>query len=399
MAFIFILTCLCFLAPTHQTSHPNVTISDLSYKNIDFAINLYRKIAGSSDKNIFFSPLSISRSFAALLMGAGGVTREEILKGLNLEQLDVDDQPELIPGLFQLLHEDIVQNGSLELDQSMALFIQQQFEVERTFLDRMKRFFHADIKTVDFADSEESISFINEYIKQKTRDKIPEMISTLDETTQLMLINSIFFQGAWEKPFNPNLTESSPFYIDNYNIVQVPMMFKEETKFYTGEDAPLGARVLKLPYQEGVSMLVLLPNKGVDYTVIDEEINAEKFFSWVKQLYKTNLEVRMPKFKMERAYSLHNLLPDMGIASLFSSSVNLTGLSKDKGLVVSEVLHKAVIDVDETGTTAAAATTVGIIPYSLPRMFIVNRPFFFFIYHEDTNSLLFMGRVIDPTKS
>ncbi|XP_037550445.1 protein Z-dependent protease inhibitor [Nematolebias whitei] len=399
MAFLFILTCLCFLTPTHQTPHPNVTISDLSYKNIDFAMNLYRKIAGSSDKNIFFSPLSISTSFAALLMASDGVTREEILKVLNLKQLAVDHQPELIPRLFQLLQENVAHNGSLKLDQSTALFIHQQFKVERMFTDRMKKFFHADIKTVDFADTEGSISFINEYIKQKTENKIPEMISTLDETTQLLLINSIFFQGAWQMPFSANLTENAPFYIDNYNIVQVPMMFKEEAKLYTMEDVLLGARALKLPYQKGVSMLILLPNQGVDYTVIDDEISAEKFLSWIKKLHKTNLEVNMPKFKMEQAYSLHSLLPDMGMSSLFSSSANLTGLSKDRGLTVSEVLHKAVIDVDEAGTTAAAATTIGIIPYSLPRVFTVNRPFFFFIYHEDTNSLLFMGRVVDPTQT
>lgn len=195
MAFIFVLTCLCFLTPTHQTPRPNVTVSDLSYKNIDFAMNLYRKIASSSDKNIFFSPLSISTSFAALLMASDGVTHEEILKALNLKQLEVDDQPELIPRLFQLLQEIIARNGSLNLDQSTALFVHRQFEVERTFTDKIKKFFHADIKTVDFADTTGSISFINEYIKQKTQDKIPEMISTLDETTQLLLINSIFFQG------------------------------------------------------------------------------------------------------------------------------------------------------------------------------------------------------------
>lgn len=158
-------------------------------------MNLYRKIAGSSDKNIFFSPLSISTSFAALLMASDGVTREEILKVLNLKQLAADHQPELIPKLFQLLQANVAQNGSLKLDQSTALFIRQQFEVERTFTDRMKTFFRADIKTVDFTDTEGSIRFINEHIKQKTENKIPEMISTLDETTQLLLINSIFFQG------------------------------------------------------------------------------------------------------------------------------------------------------------------------------------------------------------
>ncbi|KAK5609765.1 hypothetical protein CRENBAI_023003 [Crenichthys baileyi] len=398
MPFIFVVTYMCFLAPVHQAALPNMTISDLSYKNMDFAMDLYRKISSYHDNNVFFSPLSISTSFAALLMASGGGTHQEILRGLNLQQLEVADQPELIPRLFQLLQENIAQNGSLKVDQSMALFIRQQFEVEKAFEDKMRTFFHADIKTVDFADTKGSVRYINEYIRQKTKDKITEMLSTLDETTLLLLINSVFFQGTWLMPFNSNLTRNGPFYIDNYNIMQVPMMFKED-KFYTMEDVPLGARVLKLPYQEGVSMLILLPNKGIDYTVIDDEITAEKFLSWVKELRKTRLEVSMPKFKMEQEYSLHNLLPDMGMVSLFGSSANLTRLSKEAGLKVSEVRHKAVVEVDETGTTAAAATTTGIIPYSLPRMFTVNRPFFFFIYHEDTNCLLFMGRVIDPSSN
>ncbi|XP_022045055.1 protein Z-dependent protease inhibitor [Acanthochromis polyacanthus] len=397
MAFIFILSYLCFLAPVHQAQLPNATISDLSLKNMDFAINLYRKISSYHDKNIFFSPLSISTSFASLLMASDGVTHEEILKGLNLEQLETDEQPELIPKLFQLLHENITQNGSLKLDQGMALFMRQHFEVEKTFEDQLRKFFDADIKAVDFADIERTIIFINEYIKNKTEGKVTEMISNLNEAIQLLLVNTIFFQGAWQMPFNPSLTENAPFYIDNYNIVQVPMMFKED-KFYTMEDPPLRARVLKLPYREGISMLVLLPNERTDYTVIDEEISAQKFQNWIKKLRKIKLEVNMPKFKMEQSYSLHKILPDMGMSSIFSVSANLTRLSKDGGLKVSEVLHKAVIEVDETGTTAAAATTIGIIPYSLPRRFTVDRPFFFFIYHEDTNCLLFMGRVIDPTK-
>ncbi|CAL8272771.1 unnamed protein product [Merluccius merluccius] len=158
----------------------------------------------------------------------------------------------------------------------------------------------------------------------------------------------------------------------------------------------LGAQVLKLPYKCGVAMLILLPNS--DYTVIEDQITAKRFKLWVKMLQKTKLEVNMPRFKMEQSYSLHRILPSMGVSTIFNTAANLTRLSKDKGIKVSEVLHKAVMEVDELGTTAAAATRVGITPFSLPRAFQINRPFFFFLYHEETYALLFMGRVIDPTK-
>ncbi|XP_071398359.1 protein Z-dependent protease inhibitor [Centroberyx affinis] len=398
MGFIFILTCMCILTPVYQTQSQSATITDLAFKNMDFAMSLYRKISTYHDKNIFFSPLSISTTFAILSMASDGVTREEILKGLNLDQLEQNGQPELLPKLFHLLHGNITQNGSVELDQSTSLFVQQTFDVEKTFEDQIKKFFNADINNVDFRDMKASICTINEYIMSKTGNKVPEMITSLDALTKLMLINTIFFQGEWQMPFNPNYTENAPFYIDNYNTVPVPMMFKED-RFYMMEDIHLGANVLRLPYQEGVAMLILLPNKGVDYTLIDDEITAARFQSWIKKLEKMKLEVNMPKFKMVQSYSLHDLLPDLGLASVFSDSANLTRLSKDRGLKVSEVLHKAVIEVDETGTTAAAATTTGITAFSLPKTFIINRPFFFFIYHEDTTSLLFMGRMIDPTKN
>lgn len=195
MGFIFILTSMCFITPVHQAQLSSATISDLSFKNMDFAMNLYRQISGYHDKNIFFSPLSISTSFAALLMASDGVTHEELLKGLNLEQLERADQPELIPKLFELLHDNITQNGSLKLDQGMALFMQQHFVVEKTFEDQIKRFFDAEIKTVDFTNIKGSIRFINEYIKHKTKDKVTEMISTLNALTKLMLVDTIFFQG------------------------------------------------------------------------------------------------------------------------------------------------------------------------------------------------------------
>uniref|UniRef100_A0A3P9HGW8 Si:ch1073-416d2.3 n=1 Tax=Oryzias latipes TaxID=8090 RepID=A0A3P9HGW8_ORYLA len=398
MLVAFALTCMCFIVPVHQSLLPNATILDLSYKNMDFAMNLYRKIANYHDKNIFFSPLSVSTSFAALLMASDGITHKEILKVCNLEQFEMVDQPQLIPRLFQDLQENISRNGSLQLEQSMALFIRQRFEVEKTFQDNLKNFFQADINVLDFGNTKDSIKTINDYVRQKTANKVPEMISTLNAMTKLLLINTIFFQGAWQMPFNPNFTENAPFHIDNYNIVQVPMMFVED-KFYTMEDEPLGARVLKLPYKDGVSMLILLPNKKTDYTTIDNEITAQRFLSWIRNLEPMKLEVNMPKFKMERAYSLHNILPEMGMSSLFTDFANLTRLSKAQALRVSEVLHKAVIEVDEVGTTAAAATATGIIPYALPRRFTINRPFFFFIYHEETNALLFMGRVINPTKN
>ncbi|XP_036397789.1 protein Z-dependent protease inhibitor [Megalops cyprinoides] len=397
MGILFALAWALFLIPVRQAQELKPNVTELTTENIDFAMNLYRRISSHHDNNIFFSPLCMSTSLAMLSTGARGTTRAEIIRGLNLARLERDGQPELIPELFQQLRENYTQGGELQLNQATGLFVHRTFQVEKTFSEQAKTFFKAEAFNVDFTNQQASKTTINEYIKSRTGDKVTEVVSDIDPMTQLMLINTIFFQGKWELPFNPSNTEDDRFYVDKYNIVQVPMMFRED-KYYQGSDDFLNARVLRLPYHGDAAMLILLPNKDVDYTTIDDEINAKRFLGWVNQLKLTKLEVQMPKFKMEQSYPMHKILPHLGIARVFNNMANLSGLSTEQDLKVSEVLHKAVIEVDEKGTTAAAATVTGITGYSLPTRFIINRPFFFFIYQETTNSLLFMGRVIDPTK-
>ncbi|KAJ8288912.1 hypothetical protein COCON_G00015710 [Conger conger] len=397
MRILLVFACASVLVPISKTQETSLNVTKLTTKNIDFAMDLYRKISSYHDSNIFFSPLCVSTAFAILSMGAEGPTRTEILKGLNLDQLEQDDHPELIPELFQQLQKNTTHDEEVQLAQGTALFVRLDLEVERAFSDQIKKYFKADIQNIDFAEPKASKTTINDYVKKRTGHRISEAVSDIDPFTQLMLINTIFFQGKWELPFDPSHTENDRFYVDKYNIVQVPMMFRDD-KFYYCSDESLKVKVLRLPYKGDMAMLILLPNKGVDYTSIDDEINAERLLGWIKQMQIIKLEVQLPKFKMEQSYEMHKILPHLGISSIFENRANFSRLSKEQELKVSEVLHKAVIEVDERGTTAAAATVTGITGYSLPSTFIVNRPFFFFIYHEVTNSLLFMGRVINPTK-
>ncbi|MCJ8736700.1 hypothetical protein PDJAM_G00015480 [Pangasius djambal] len=398
LAVFSLLICASSFMPSLQSPEPHApNVTDLTFKNIDFAMNLYLKIASRHDDNIFFSPLSVSTAFAALSLAARNTTRSEILSGLNLDMLEQAGQLELIPQLFQHLQGNISQAGALKLEQGTALFVDLRFQIEKAFDDQIKLFFNADVENVDFKKSEITKEIINKLVRDKTGGKVKEMLTSIDPLTRMMLINTIFFQGSWKLPFNPNNTESGRFYVDKYNIVQVPMMVNVD-KFSVASDDELRAKVLRLPYLGGAAMLIVLPDLHVDYTTIDDEINADRFLSWIKNMKQKKLEVSLPKFTMEQSYALHTILPAMGIQDVFKDTANFKGMSQEPGLKVSQVLHKAVIEVDERGTRAAAATSVGITPYSMPEPFTVNRPFFFFIYHEATNSLLFMGRVIDPTK-
>ncbi|KAF7704592.1 protein Z-dependent protease inhibitor [Silurus meridionalis] len=398
LAVFFLLISASSCISSLQSPEPHTpNITDLTFKNIDFAMNLYRKIASRHDSNIFFSPLSVSTVFTALSLAARNSTRSEILHGLNLDMLEQAGQLELIPQLFQHLQGNISQAGALKLEQGTALFVDLHFQIEKAFGDQLELFFNAEVENVDFKKSEMAKEIINKHVSEKTGGKVKEMVTNIDPLTRMMLINTIFFKGIWKYPFEPNNTENGRFYVDKYNIVQVPMMFNVD-KFSFAIDNELKAKVLQLPYLGGASMLIVLPDLHTDYTTIDDEINADKFLSWIKNMKQRKLEVSLPKFTMEQSYALHTILPAMGIKEVFKDTANFKGMSQEPGLKVSQVLHKAVIEVNEKGTTAAAATSVGITPYSMPETFTVNRPFFFFIYHEATNSLLFMGRVIDPTK-
>lgn len=179
-------------SPEHHA--PNIT--DLTFKNIDFAMNLYLNIASRHDENIFFSPLSVSTSFAALSLAARNSTRSEILSGLNLDTLEQAGQLELIPQLFQHLQGNISQAGALKLEQGTALFVDLHFQIEKAFGDQIKLFFNADIENVDFKKTEKSKEIINKHVREKTGGKVKEMVTKIDPFTRMMLINTIFFQGG-----------------------------------------------------------------------------------------------------------------------------------------------------------------------------------------------------------
>lgn len=185
---------LCVLK-SQEPKTPDVT--DLAFRNIDFAMNLYRKISSFHDKNVFFSPVSVSTSFATLLLAAKGSTRSEILKGLNLDSLDGGGDALLVPRLFEQLQKNISQDRNLQMEQGTALFVDERFQVESLFSDQIKTFFGADVNNVDFSKAELSKSIVNEYVSRKTGNKVNEMVTSIEPLTKMMLLNTIFYQGEF----------------------------------------------------------------------------------------------------------------------------------------------------------------------------------------------------------
>lgn len=192
---LFFVVWIVLLSPCLLVQETSPSITDLTFKNMDFAMDLYRKISSHHDDNIFFSPLCLSTVFTSLSLGACGSTRDQILKGLNLDLLERQGTGSLIPELFQHLQENITQDDSLMFQQSTALFVGQNFEIEIAFSEQIKKFFGADISNVDFADPKVSMATINEYVRKQTGHKVKEMVTSIEPFTKLMLINTIFFKG------------------------------------------------------------------------------------------------------------------------------------------------------------------------------------------------------------
>ncbi|XP_067894833.1 protein Z-dependent protease inhibitor [Heterodontus francisci] len=372
------------------------TIHALTEKNSEFGLNLYRKIANLYEDNVLFSPITVSTIFAMLSLGAKQATYDDILQGLNIKDLGNSDNQHLLHMLFQWLHCNITKNKELLISQGSSLFVQDNIDLKRMFVDDLSYFYNAHIIPVNFQETANTKDIINQYIFNRTNGKINKFLDSVDSETKLMFTNYILFKGKWMAPFDPNTTMDGTFYVNAYTRVKVPMMFKYDS-FLLTRDETHSCIILKIPYQGSASMLVVASMDG-EYLLLEDELTARLIAQWIKAMKPKKIELYFPKFKLDKSYNMERKLRQLGMITPFTNAANFSGISSSYQLKISKVIHKAVIDVNERGTEAAAVTGVSAVPYSLPSVIKVERPFIFMIYEEITKTLLFIGRVKDPTK-
>ncbi|XP_056150839.1 protein Z-dependent protease inhibitor-like isoform X2 [Lampris incognitus] len=368
-------------------------VQDLSNRNADFAARLYRVVSSRTDENIFLSPFTLSMGLSALMNGADGSTRQQLLRGLNLASLD----PQQIPDLFLSLKNSITGGGAFPLRQGIAVLPAQRFTVTSAYLDLVQNKYGGNSQSLSYNSPQEVQSTINSWAQTQTGDQVQDMVFSVKDQTQLLLVTAVYYQSQFTLAFNASFTQEERFYVDKFHIVQVPMMFRSD-KYHLAYDSSLKTGILKLPMSDGAAMLVILPDENVDIATIEEEITAERLQGWLRQLKKTKLEVQLPRFLLERSYSLQDVLTGLDIREVFQDDADLSPITGTKGLKLTEVLHKAVINVDESSSTGEGGRGGINVFASLPPRLTINRPFIFFIYHQKTNSLLFVGRVVDPTQ-
>ncbi|XP_066532345.1 alpha-1-antitrypsin homolog [Hoplias malabaricus] len=373
---------------------------DLSHKlsphNADFAFSLYKNLAAdpkSKGKNIFFSPLSISMALSMLALGAKGDTHSQIFSSLGYSNLTSDQVNE---GFEHLLHMLGHSQEAMQLEAGSALAIREGFKPLDKFLKDTQHFYQGEAFTVNYSKPDVTVQEVNNYIAKKTKDKITDMVKTLDQDTVMLLINYIYFRGKWEKPFRVENTRKADFHVDKDTVVRVDMMNKRGyyDSFY---DRDNDTWVIMLPYKGKTSMMIVLPKEG-NMEEMEKHICKDHLQKWHSKMYRSEVDLFMPKFSISSSNCLTETLKEMGIVSAFSDTADFSGISEETKLKASKVLHQAVLKVDEKGTEAAATTKIEVWPLSSlwPPSFEINRPFLVFIVEDNTKSILFMGKINNP---
>lgn len=374
-----------------QTVGPDV--DDLIKRNADFGARLYRAVAGRTDDNVLLSPFAASAGMLALLSGAGGPTQTQLLQGLTLTGLD----PQSLPDLFQTLRNAVLQaSPSLNLQQGTALFLDRRFQVPAAFQDLVQTQFGGKVQSVSYASPSDAVDAINRWVLDLSADQGQDVLSSLDPQTQLLLFSAASYQMRFSPSFNSSLTQDERFYADKYHVVMVPMMFRAD-KYFLAYDGAVKAGVLKLPLADGAAMLAVLPDEDVDVTAVEDQLTAETIRAWIRRLKKTKLEVQLPVFQAKRSYPLKDVLQTLDISQVFQEDADLSNMGGASGARLSQVYHVSAAVMDDSSDDVSSGGGATVFSSPPPRL-TFNRPFIYVIYQESSGSLLFIGRVVNPTE-
>jgi serpin B len=371
-----------------------------------FALNAYQTLGG--DGNLFFSPYSISIALAMTYAGARGNTEQQMADTLHFTL----PQDKLHP-VFNALDLELSQRGigakgkddkGFRLNIVNAIWGQKGYTFLQDFLDTLAENYGAGLRLVDFENAPEpSRITINDWVSDQTEGRIKDLIpqGAINTLTRLVLTNAIYFNAAWQDAFEKGNTRDATFYLLDGNETTVPMMHQTEHFNYTeGSDY----QAVELPYDgRELSMLVLLPGSG-RFTAFEDSLDSGKISDIVLALENRKVALTMPKFEFTSDLGLKNTLSEMGMPEAFSGDADFSGMDGKHDLSISDVIHKAFISVDETGTEAAAATAVIVgataMPPGEPEQIVnmtIDRPFIFLIRDIQTGTILFIGRIINPS--
>jgi len=321
-----------------------------------------------------------------------------MLSSMHLSGHDQSEVHENLGRLSQALQSKGA--GQYLLTVANKLFTRTGHELNKEFLTATKKYYQAEAATLDFGtDPDGSRKAINSWVEDQTNHKIKDLLKdgSIDSTTALVIANAIYFKGDWDEQFNSEYTQKGEFHVSQDEVIEVDMMFRND-KFNIGYNEDLGAKSIELPYKgKDLSMLLVVPLHPGKLAEVEAKMNASNLQELLSCPDNMSVDLHLPKFKVEHSMSLNEKLQGLGMTDLFTQGVaDLSGIDGTKQLYVSEVAHKAFIEVNEEGSEAAAATGMGIMMMCMPPQFDATEPFLYFIRDNSSGSLLFMGRVTRP---
>ncbi|KAH0620391.1 hypothetical protein JD844_020799 [Phrynosoma platyrhinos] len=319
---------------TGYKPYKNSSLLKIAPGNADFAFRFYHQLAvEATNKNIIFSPLSISTAFALLSLGAKNTTLSQLLSGLGFNQTEISEQ-EIHAGFRHLLHMLNHLGADIELSIGNALFTHEQFKLLKKFLADAKHFYQSDVFPTNFKNLVEAKKKINSYIEEKTHGKLVDVVKGLDPDVIMVLVNYIFLKAYWENPFNSENTQEDDFFVDEETKVTVSMMNKD-SNFKSYYDKDLSCEVVQLPYKGNLSALFILPEQG-KLKLVEDALRADVVSKWLHSLEIRRLAFYLPRFSLTGSYDIGEIFKKLGVTQLFTDHADLSGISQKPNLKVSK---------------------------------------------------------------
>ena len=384
------------------TSADESAIPSLVEGNTRLALDLYRTLFNAGE-NQFASPYSISLALAMTYAGARNETAAEMAR--TLHWMSVDDLPAAFNALDLLLRsrgQDLTKDERFRLNIANAIWGQQGFGFQDEFLDTLAQYYNSGLRLLDFSHSPDAArKVINQWVEEQTEDKIKDLLpeGSIDSLVRMVLTNAIYFNAAWQYPFDQQATHDGVFHRLDGSTVTVPLMHQSELLGYA---AGPGYQAVELPYVGGeLSMLILLPDEGT-FADWAKKLDADTLAGIVGSLEHQQVQLSLPRFSFDSEVQLKAALQKLGMSQPFTAEADFSGMTGRRDLFIDDVYHKAFVAVDESGTEAAAATAVVIRLSGMPLEPVavtVDRPFLFLIRDTGTGAVLFLGHVVNPAQS
>ncbi|MDD2636281.1 MAG: serpin family protein [Bacteroidales bacterium] len=382
---------ICLLIITNITAQKSTNIVD---NNNKFAFELFSKISSTDTTNVFISPISISTALSMTYDGAKGRTAKEMRKTLGFTRSKEDSHKE-----FTKLLSHYRNNKVSFFTIVNAAFAQQKYNFLESYFDLLKDY-NAVIKQADFMDDikrEQARNEINQWVMDNTNNKIEELLdkSAVDKMTRLILLNAIHFKADWKHAFPEDKTRQMIFHHPNRQYIAAFMHLRRNFKYHSDNNLT----VLELPYKnDDASLFILLPSEKCHIDDFINNFDYSQFDELSKSLTDTKIDLLIPKFKIEAKYKLKKTLISLGMETAFTTKANFKNMTGRSDLMIDDVIHQSFIEIDEKGTEAAAATAVVVRQKSVPQVTYVNlnRPFVFIIKENYKNSILFIGKFMNP---